>query len=126
MEATKKTLMDFVAHVETPNEYRLVQVETGPWDENFSAGLRRLQVRLSGCLDASVEGDVLKKCPELADKHRVMDVDCYDAPPDEVEGFFQRPADGILKQPAYMGMLEHDPFVTAVTLRVYFDTAGEP
>jgi len=126
MEETRKTLVDFVARGETPDEYRLVLVETGPWDDELSSVLRRIQDRLYGCLDASLEGDVANKFPGSSGKHIVIELDCYDASKDEAWDFFRRFAAGVLKQPSYAGMLENNSFVTGVSFRTNLDTTGEP
>jgi len=58
MNEEKIVLIDFVVR-NTPDEWKLVLVEQGPWRGEITEELRRFQTRLYEVLDAALEGSLL-------------------------------------------------------------------
>lgn len=90
-------VVDFVAHGEADDEWKMVLVEQGPWDGPIEAQLRRLQERLYGTIDAALDGQLAEKFSESLGKRIVVQLDGYNMPKAEVAEFFERFSKGVFQ-----------------------------
>ncbi|MBV9572057.1 MAG: hypothetical protein JO056_12525 [Alphaproteobacteria bacterium] len=114
-------VVDFVARGDSPDEWKLVLVEQGPWHSSLQANLRRIQDRLYECLDAALDGQVVQKFPESKGKKVTIRLDCYNVPKEPVAEFFDKFARGALLMPDYREALGKSPFVSEFGFEVTFD-----
>lgn len=112
------TLVDFVAHGDSPDEWVMVLVEEGPWLDSIGDQLRRVQERLYGCVDAALDGQLASVFPESKGKHVVVRLDGYDLPRAEVQAFFDRFASGVFLIEDYREALENNPFVKGISFKL--------
>lgn len=118
---SSRVIVDFVAKGEKPGEYRMVLVEEGPWAKPYTIRLKHLQERLYGCIDAAIEGQLAAEFPESKGARVIVQVDCYDAPRQEVEDFFQRFSAGALSTDAYQQALLESGFIRDIGFSIHFD-----
>jgi hypothetical protein len=117
----RTTVVDFVAKGATPDEWKMVLVEEGPWTGAIEAQLKRVQERLYGCVDAALDGQLAEKFPESNGKTIVIQLDCYNLPKSEVAAFFDKFSGGIFSTPDYRQALEESQFVKGISFEVNFD-----
>jgi len=110
--------VDFVASGEAPDEWRMVLVEAGPWDEAVEDRLRALQSRLYGCLEAALGGQLANAFPGSHGKTVIIQVDCYDGPQQQIAAFMTRFSQGALTLPNIRARLEENPFVRGVRFKL--------
>ena len=122
--AERETLVDFVARGDTPDEWQMVLVEEGPWNESVENELRRIQDRLYGAIDAAVEGRLAEQFPDSLGKRIVIQLDCYDGPANEVAEFFDRFSSGVLETEDYKKALSGNRFVSGIAFRSNFQALG--
>jgi len=115
------TVVDFVAKGETPNTWRMVLVEEGPWDE-ITNELRRLQNRLYDCVDAALDGQVYKKFPATKGKVMVIQLDGYNLPREQVSEFFESFSKNVLKLEDYANSLEGNEFINGLEFSLNLDS----
>lgn len=118
----RTTIVDFVARGETPDEWRLVLVEEGPWDRPIELELRRIQDRLYSAIDAALDGQLAEKFPGSKGKTIIIQLDAYNLPRSEVAEFFDRFSCGALLAPNYREALRGNEFVDGIVFRVEFDS----
>jgi hypothetical protein len=111
-------LVDFVARGSTPDEWRMVLVEEGPWTPPFDDELRRIQTRLYECVDAALDGQIASKFPESRGKRLVVQLDGYQLPNKEVDSFFRRFAAAALAVEDYRRALASCPYVSEVAFEL--------
>lgn len=121
MSSERTTIVDFVARGDTPNEWKMVLVEEGPWADSIDDQLRRLQERMYGCIDAALDGQLAESFPESKGKRVIVHLDCYNVPRAEVEDFFRRFSSGVLSLEDYRQALEHNEFVQGIGFGISFD-----
>ena len=119
---TVNTTVDFLARGSTPDEWKMVLVESGPWQGSLDPHLRNLQERLYGCVDAALDGQLAEQFPESVGKSVVIQLDCYDLPKDEVQAFFTAFADGVFSINDYQVALAETQFVKGISFAVTFDS----
>jgi len=112
-------VVDFIARGETPDEWRMVLVEEGPWS-NPEEQLRRVQDRLFGCIDAAIDGQLVEKFPESMGKDIIIELDCYNIPQSDVRDFFESFSAGALEIPDYKRAFMRSPFVGKIGFRLNF------
>lgn len=122
MANERTTVVDFVARGDTPDEWKMVLVEEGPWTGPVSDQLRRIQDRLYGCLDAALDGQLAEKFPESAGKKIVIRLDCYNVPKAEVSDFFSKFSEGVLSLPDYKNALGQNSQVAGIEFEILFDS----
>jgi hypothetical protein len=122
MGSERTTIVDFVARGETPDEWRMVLVEEGPWDQPIEIELRRIQDRLYGAIDAALDGQLAEKFPESKGKTIIIQLDGYNLPRPEVEEFFDRFSKGALLAENYRQALRENEFVNGIAFRAEFDS----
>jgi hypothetical protein len=119
---TVNTTVDFIARGSTPEEWKMVLVESGPWHGPIDSHLRNLQERLYGCVDAALDGQLAGQFPESAGKSVVIQLDCYNLPKDEVQAFFTAFARGVFSIADYRVALAESQFVKGISFDVTFDS----
>jgi len=118
----RTTLVDFVARGATPDEWKMVLVEQGPWTGPIENELRRLQDRLYGTIDAALDGQLAERFPESIGKKLVVQLDGYDLPRSEVSEFFDRFSKGILSTADYRRALKNSRFVKDIAFELNFES----
>lgn len=121
--ASQGTTVDFIAQGASPSEWKMVLVESGPWEGALGPHLHRLQDRLYGCLDAAIDGQLAEKFPQSKGGRVVIQLDCYDLPRDELQAFFDRFSQGVLQTPDYVQALAASRWVRQVGWEINFGTA---
>jgi hypothetical protein len=121
MDAQSDFLVDFVARGSTPDEWRMVLVEEGPWRPPIDDQLRRVQTRLFECVDAALDGQMASKFPESRGKRLVVQLDGYALPSDQVEAFFRRFEAGIFAVEDYRQALVSCPYVSDIGFELNLD-----
>lgn len=114
------TVIDFVARGDSPDEWKMVLVEEGPWASPIESRLRRIQERLYECIDITIEGKLAEKFPESNGKNITIQLDCYDAPEDDVTTFFDRFANGVFTIGEQKEALNKSTFVKSISFKVNF------
>jgi len=118
----RKTVVDFVARGENPDEWKIVLIEEGPWTGKIDAELRRVQDRLYGSVDAALEGRLAEQFPESHGKNIVIQLDCYNCPRAEMTRFFEKFSNGVLSQPSYMTALKKSQYVSGISFRINLES----
>ncbi len=113
--------VDFVASGASPDEWKMVIVEEGPWRDAVEVQLGRVQDRLYGCIDAALDGQLASKYPESQGKKIVIQLDCYNLPRDEVAEFFERFSSGVLETASYRVALNKSRFVRGISFELNFE-----
>jgi hypothetical protein len=121
MKAPDNFVVDFIAHGESPDEWRMVLVEQGPWAPPHDDQLRRLQTRLYDCIDAAVDGLLAEKFPQSRGGRLVIQVDGYSLPGKELSEFFERFSSGALNALPYRRVVESNPFVSSIRFELNLD-----
>ena len=112
-------VVDFVARGATPDEWRMVLVEQGPWAAGkIEAQLRRLQDRLYDCVDAAIDGQLANQFPDSRGKRVVVQVDGYDLPSSDVSQFFDRFSEGALRSAEYKSAVDGSPYVSGIVFEL--------
>jgi hypothetical protein len=118
----RTTLVDFVARGATPDEWKMVLVEQGPWTGPIENELRRLQERLYGTVDAALDGQLAEKFPESMGKKLIVQLDGYNLPQAEVSEFFARFSKGVFSTADYRQALTNSRFVKGITFELNFES----
>lgn len=121
MSKDRATLIDFVARGDSPDEWKMVLVEEGPWAGAVENELHRIQERMYGCIDAILDGQLAENFPESKGRRIIVQLDCYDVPRSDVEDFFQRFSTGIFSLDDYREAFEHSEFAKSVGFEINFD-----
>jgi hypothetical protein len=116
------TVIDFVAKGDSPDEWKLVLVEEGPWHDPISAQLRRVQERLYECIDATLDGQLAERFPESNGKKIIIRLDCYNLPKQEVTEFFNNFSKGVFSAGDYQEAIKQNDFVRDISFEVSFDS----
>lgn len=114
-------VLDFVARL-SDDEWSLVLVEQGPWQNPLEQELGRIQSNLYECLDAARDGQIAEQFPESKGKAIKIRLDCYDLPEDQIESFFSRFANGVLDTPDYLEASFYNEHIQGVGFEINFDT----
>lgn len=116
------TIVDFVAKGSTPDQWKMVLVEEGPWIVPVSEQLRRVQERLYGCIDAALDGQLAEKFPESKGKQIIIQLDCYNLPQNEVTSFFDAFSKRVFSVPDYQKALKNNPYVKSISFEINFES----
>jgi hypothetical protein len=117
-----ETIVDFVAEGDSPEEWRMVLVEEGPWRGPVENQLRRIQERMYGCIDAVLDGQLAEQFPGSKGKRIVVQLDCYNVPREDVEDFFRRFSSGVACLDDYRCALERSEFVKEICFDINFES----
>lgn len=115
------TIVDFVAKGDSPDEWKMVLVEEGPWFGPDDEHLHQIQQRMYGCIDAALDGQLAEDFPESKGLVIVVQLDCYNVPRPEVEIFFQRFSSGIFLVDDYKRALENNQYVRNIRFEINFE-----
>jgi hypothetical protein len=118
----RELTVDFVVRGDEPDEWKLVLIEEGPWEQPIDAHLRRLQTRLYDSIDAALDGQLAGKFPDSLGKRITIALDCYNCPREEVADFFARFSDAVLETPHYMSALKKSKFVSDIGFKLTLET----
>ena len=121
MSDEKSTVVDFVSRGDSPDEWRVVLVEEGPWRDSIEEQLGRFQARLYDSIDAILDGQLAEKFPESKGKRVILQLDCYNVPALEVDQFFQRFSSQVFLLDDYRRALQGNPFVREIKLQIQFE-----
>ncbi|NUR23290.1 DUF6572 domain-containing protein [Frateuria sp.] len=121
MSDEKSTVVDFVSRGDSPDEWRVVLVEEGPWRDSIEEQLGRIQARLYDSIDAILDGQLAEKFPESKGKRVILQLDCYNVPALEVDQFFQRFSSQVFLLDDYRRALQGNPFVREIKLQIQFE-----
>jgi hypothetical protein len=116
------TLVNFVAKGESPDEWKMILVEEGPWKDATQANLKRIQSRLYGCIDAALDGQLAEKFPETRGKKIIIQLDCYNLPRAEISQFFDRFSSEVFSLPDYHEAWIKSSFVKSIVFEINFDS----
>ena len=122
MARTDTPLFNFIARGGTPNEWRMVLLESGPWTGAAEDHLRALQNRLYACIDAALVGRIAEKFPESKGKRLVIQVDCYNVPRADIESFFQTFSAGVFEAGGYKGAATSTAYVSSIGFALTFNS----
>lgn len=122
MTGERTSVVDFIAKGKSPNEWKMVLVEEGPWAGPIDDQLRRIQGRIYDCIDAALDGQLMEKFPESKGKRVVIQLDCYNVPKAEVKEFFQHFSAGVFAVDDYRKALEESQFVQDISFEINFDS----
>ena len=117
----RTSVVDFVARGKTPDQWKMVLVEEGPWVDPVDDQLRRIQERIYDCIDAALDGQLAASFPESRGKDIVIQLDCYNLPRPDVEDFFTRFTEGVFVIEDYRNALERSRFVRSISFEINFD-----
>jgi hypothetical protein len=123
MSSERTTVVDFVAKGDSPDEWRVVLVEEGPWGDEVEGQLRRIQERLYGCIDAAIDGQLCESFPESMGSRVVVQLDCYNVPQAAVQSFFEKFSSNVLLQEDYKDALQRGEFVRSIGFEVSFESS---
>jgi len=115
------TVVDFIAKGETPNTWRMVLIEEGPWDE-IENELRRLQNRLYDCLDAALDGQLYNKFPATKGMIITLQLDGYNLPEKEVSDFFEAFSANVLNIEDYEIAIKGNEFVNGFEFKLNLES----
>ncbi|WP_417474264.1 DUF6572 domain-containing protein [Luteimonas mephitis] len=115
-------VVDFVAKGDSPDQWKMVLVEEGPWASDIEKQLRRVQERLYQCVDAALDGQLAEKFPESSGKEIVIQLDCYNLPREDVAEFFDNFSHGVFLISDYKKALKESSFVNGIRFEVNFDS----
>lgn len=121
MSEERTSVVDFVARGDSPEEWKMVLVEEGPWVGSVDDQLHRIQERMYDCIDAALDGQLAENFPESKGKRIIVQLDCYNVPQPEVEEFFQRFSSEVLVLDDYRQALEDSEFVRGIGFELNFD-----
>ncbi|NUO72257.1 MAG: hypothetical protein HOQ10_06030 [Frateuria sp.] len=121
MSDEKSTVIDFVSRGDSPDEWRVVLVEEGPWRDSIEEQLGRIQARLYDSIDAILDGQLAEKFPESKGKRVILQLDCYNVPALEADQFFQRFSSQVFLLDDYRRALQGNPFVREIKLQIQFE-----
>lgn len=122
MNDERTTYIDFVAKGDSPEVWKIVLVEQGPWSGSIDDQLRRIQDRLYGCVDAALDGQLAGRFSESKGKDIVIRLDCYNVPREEVEEFFYSFSKGIFAIDDYREALDRSSFARSIDFEISFDS----
>lgn len=111
------TYVDFIAKGETPDTWRMVLVEEGPWND-IEVELRRVQNRLYDCLDAALDGQLLEKFPATKDKVILIQLDGYNLPEQQISNLFNSFSKNIFEIEDYANALNQNKFVNGIKFKL--------
>jgi len=107
--------VDFIAREVDRSTWRMVLVEQGPWPSStVKECLTRVQDRLYSCLDAALEGALVRRYPDSLGKRLIIQLDGYALPGPAVRDFFDRFSSGVLNVPSYASAYAAQAFVTQI------------
>lgn len=120
MNNSQNFVVDFVVKGDTPDVMKMVLVEEGDWSD-IDGRLHSLQQRMYDCIDAAIDGQLLKLFPETLGKKIIISVDFYGAPYQRASDFFDQFSKGVLLIPSYSNALKENDFIKAIGFEAEFN-----
>lgn len=121
-ETDEAFIIDFVARGASPDEWKVVLVERGPWELPPTQQLLGLQDRLYDSVDAVLDGKLAETFPETKGGRITVQLDCYDLPDQEVREFFSRFSAGVFEIPDYRNALKNSQYVQSISFELNMDS----
>lgn len=121
-ETAETFIIDFVARGGSPDEWKVVLVEQGPWRVPATQQLLGLQNRLYDSIDAVLDGQVAETFPETKGGKITVQLDCYDLPDQEVREFFSRFSAGVFQIPDYRNALKNSQYAQSISFELNMDS----
>ncbi len=115
-------IVDFIAKGATEEEWLMVLIEEGPWHPH-EARLQAIQDRLYNCIDALIDGQLAQAFPQTSGKRIVIQLDCYDAPEEDLRDFFERFSQGVVELQDYKSSLGNSPHVQELGFQLNLGTS---
>lgn len=114
--ATHQLTIDLVTERPSDGSFILVLVEEGPWKTaEIPAHLQRIQARLYDCVDAAIDGHLVKKYPDSRGKPVVIRLNCFDTPNTSVRELITRFAESIRESEEVQRDLIAQGFVSSLS-----------
>lgn len=82
--------------------------------------MRRIQHRMYECLDAVLDGRLAEQFPESKGAHISVELECFNVPRAEVEGFVDRFATLVPLLDDYRQALKNSPYASGVSFNAGF------
>jgi len=87
----KEVTIDLITQSPNGDEFMLILVEEGPWDEPITdEKMRDIQERIYNAVDGAIDGYLSKKYPDAKGKKVSVQIDCYDPPTNQVSVLVKR------------------------------------
>ena len=112
--------VNFVAPTDDPNIWKIVFVETGPWDD-IPKELHRLQERLYDCIEGAIDGALAEQYPDTNAKAITLQLEGCDLPEKDVREFWNAFSSGVVKIPEFASALANSPYVTGFNFELNLD-----
>ncbi len=117
MNMTKKVSIDLITKNPKNNEYKLILVEEGPWEEStLEDRLRKIQDRLYNAVDAAVDGALFQNYPDSKGQKVCVQVDCYDPPSDMIEQLVKGLGQYVDESYEYQNAIKRDQNISSLRI----------
>ncbi len=117
MNMTKKVSIDLITKNPKNNEYKLILVEEGPWEEStLEDRLRKIQDRIYNAVDAAVDGALFQNYPDSKGQKVCVQVDCYDPPPDMIEQLVKDLGQYVDESYEYQNAIKRDQNISSLRI----------
>jgi hypothetical protein len=124
MSSERVTLINIIARTASPDIWKLVLIEAGPWwPDDLKDELYRIQDRLYGCIDAAIDGQLAEKFPDTIGKHIIIKLICVDIADQDIIEFFNDFSNVALSLPDYKNALSKSKFVSGISFEIEFNTS---
>lgn len=112
-------VVDFVV-MDSPNHWKMILVEEGPWTGPVEDHLRRIQDRMYECVDAVLDGKLADQFPESKGAHISVELECFNVLRAEVEGLVERFASQVPLLDDYRSALQGSPYTSGISFKASF------
>lgn len=123
MPSSNEFIIDFIARGDSEQEWKLLLVEEGPW-QDLDSELRRLQDRVYNCLEAALDGHVAEQFPGSIRSAIVIQLDGYDLPDEPVSAFWRRFSSQVLSIPDFAQAFASNEFVSDFKFELNLSTTS--
>jgi len=118
----RKTKIDLVTYDPKRKAHILIAVEQGPWTDDTTAHLQRLQDRLYDYVVIAVDGLLATKYPESFGKSVIIQLDCYDVPRIAVEQFFFSFSEHVHASKEIQAAIKHHGHIKEISFEINWQT----
>lgn len=117
---SKKVTIDLIGRNSEDDEYILILVEEGPWDElSFEDRLRKIQDRVYGVVDAAIDGALIQQYPDSKGQKICVQIDCYDPPSDLVKKLVKGLGNYISDNDEYQKAIKREKKISSIRITYY-------
>jgi hypothetical protein len=113
MNTPRETKIDLIMS-RPDGTFALFIVEEGPWENDITTELYRLQTRLYDYIDIAIDGHLAEKFPKSKGQQVIIKLDCYATPENEVKEFFERFVLYIEKSPKIQRDIKQKGFIQSL------------